>query len=117
LWSIGNLERVDNKYISNAIDELVGFLGIKENIAVETVLKPLHNGNTKECIEKIANQLGLPIAVKLLIGESFESRDLVTTNDAGQGTEGITAQVSIPDGLPFYGTSAMQSFPIRNYGA
>ena len=107
------MERVDNKYISNAIDELVGFLGIKENIAVETVLKPLHNGNTKECIEKIANQLGLPIAVKLLIGESFESRDLVTTNNAGQGTEGITAQVSIPDGLPFYGTSAMQSFPIQ----
>ena len=107
------MKGVDNKYISNAIDELVGFLGIKENIPAETVLSPLHNGNTKECIEKIANQLGLPIKVKLIIGESFESRDLVTTNDAGQATEGITAQVSIPDGLPFYGTSAMQSFPIQ----
>ena len=107
------MERVDNKYISNAIDELVGFLGIKENIPAESVLEPLHNGKTKECIEKIANHLGLPITVNLIISESFESRDLVTTNDAGQGTEGITAQVSIPSGLPFYGTSAMQSFPIQ----
>jgi len=107
------LERVDNKYISNAIDELAGFLGIKENIPAESVLRPLHNGNTKECIEKIANQLGLPIAVKLIIGESFESRDLVTTNDAGQATEGITAQVSIPSNLPLYSTSGMQGFPIQ----
>ncbi|MFO7773526.1 MAG: hypothetical protein R6V59_06290 [Dehalococcoidia bacterium] len=107
------MQRVDNKYISNAIDELVGFLGIKENIPIETVLRPLHNNNTKECIEKIASQLGLPIKVKVVAGESFESRDLVTTNDAGQGTEGITAQVSIPSSLPFYGTPAMQGFPIR----
>lgn len=110
---IDNLERVDNKYINNAIDELVGVLGIKENIPTESVLRYLRDGKTKECIEKIANHLGLPITVNLIISESFDSRDLVTTNDAGQAAEGITAQVSIPSDLPFYGSSALQGFPIQ----
>jgi len=107
------LHGVDNKYISNAIDELVGFLGIKEDIPTESVLKPLRNGKTKECIEKIANNLGLPITVNLIVSDRFESSDLVTTDDAGQGTEGITAQVSIPSNLPLYGSSAMKGFPIQ----
>ena len=107
------MEKVDNKYISNAIDELAGVLGIKENIPVENVLMPLDNGRTEVCIERIANQLGLPIKANLIMTESFESRDLVTTNDAGQAAEGITAQVSLPDSLPFYGSSEMQGFPIQ----
>ena len=107
------MNRVDNKYISNAIDELVGFLGVKENIPAESVLEPLRNGKTKECIEKIANYLGLPIAVNLIISESFDSRELVATDDAGQAAEGITAQVSLPDSLPFYGSSELQGFPIQ----
>lgn len=113
LEAIGNLERVDNNYIGNAIDELAGFLGIKKDIPAENVLGPLHNGKTKECIEKIAEYLSLPITVSVIISERFDSHDLVTTDDAGRGTEGITAQVSIPDSLPFYGTPALQGFPIQ----
>lgn len=107
------MERVDNKYISNAIDELVGFFGIKEDIPAENLLHPLHNGNTKKCVERIANHLGLPITVSLITGESFESCDLVTTDDSGQGSEGITAQVSIPGYLPLYGSPELQGFPIQ----
>ena len=107
------MERIDNSYISNAIDELVGSLGIKEDIPAESVLVPLRNGNTKECIKRIAKYLGLPITVSLIISERFDSRDLVATDDTGRGTEGITAQVHIPDGLPFYGTPALQGFPIQ----
>ena len=107
------MNRVDNKYISNAIDELAGFLGIREDIPAESVLYPLYNGNTKACIERIANHLGLPITVNLITSESFESCDLVTTDDAGQATEGITAQVSIPSNLPLYGSSALKDFPIQ----
>jgi predicted DNA-binding protein YlxM (UPF0122 family) len=113
LQRIDNLNRVDNKYISNAIDELTGFLGIKEHIPAESVLHPLHNGNTKKCVERIANHLGLPITVNLITSESFESCDLVTTDDSSQGTEGITAQVSIPDYLPLYGSPELQGFPIQ----
>jgi hypothetical protein len=107
------LNRIDNKYISNAIDELAGFLGIKEDIPAESVLYPLYNGNIKACIERIANHLGLPITVNLITSESFESCDLVTTDDTGQATEGITAQVSIPSNLPLYGSSALKGFPIQ----
>ena len=107
------MEGVDNKYISKAIDELAEFLGIKEDIPAESVLYPLYNGNTKKCIERIANHLGLPITVNLITSESFESCDLVTTDDAGQATEGITAQVSIPSHLPLYGSSELQGFPIQ----
>ena len=107
------MERVDNKYISNAIDELAGFLGIKENIPIESVLRLLRNNKTKECIEKIANHLGLPITVNLIISDSFESSSLVATDDTGRAAEGITAQVSIPSDLPFYSSSALQGFPIQ----
>jgi len=107
------LERVDNNYIANAIDELTGFLGIKEDIPSENVFGPLYNGRTKACIEKIAEYLGLPITVSVIISERFDSHDLVTTDGAGRGIEGITAQVSIPDSLPFYGTPALKGFPIQ----
>jgi Zn-dependent peptidase ImmA (M78 family) len=43
----------------------------------------------------------------------FESRHLVTTNCAGQGTSGITAQVDIPQTLPLYGTAQLKGFPIN----
>lgn len=107
------MEGVDNKYISKAIDELAGFLGIKEDIPAESVLYPLYNGNTKACIERIAHHLGLPIKVNIITSESFESCDLVTTDDAGKATEGITAQVSIPSNLPLYGSPELKGFPIQ----
>jgi len=110
---VDNLEGVDNKYISKAIDELVGFFGIKEDIPVENLLHPLHNGNTKKCVERIANHLGLPITVNIITSEHFESCDLVTTDDSSQGSEGITAQVSIPGYLPLYGSPELQGFPIQ----
>ncbi len=122
------MHAIDNKYISNASDELTNLLGIKEDIPVETILKPFRVGNMKECIENIANYLGLPIVVNLSyvparyvsanyqrggnIGSSFESNALAKTDHTGRGVGGITAQVSIPSYLPFYGTSALQNFPI-----
>jgi len=119
---------IDNKYINNAIDELVNLLGIKEEIPIETMLKPFRAGSIKGCIEKIANYLGLPIVINLSyvpasyvsahyqpggnIGDRFESSALAKTDRTGRGVEGITAQVSIPSYLPAYGTSALQNFPI-----
>ncbi len=74
------------------------------------------------CIEKVANYLGLPIVINLSYvsaeyqprsaGNRFETSALVKTDRAGQGVEGITAQVSIPSYLPSYGSSGLQNFPI-----
>lgn len=106
------MDNIDDKYISNAIDELINLLGIKEGIPVETILKPLLDGNIKGCVENMANYLGLPIVVNLSYSDKFESRSLAKTDYAGRGVEGITAQVSIPSDLPFYGTSRLRHFPI-----
>ena len=121
------MERIDNKYISNAIDELVGSLGIKESVPIEIIREPFCNGKVKESIEDMANYLDLPITVNLQyvpstyqprnieggnIGARFESSSLVETDSARRGIQGITAQVSIPSYLPFYGTPELQGFPI-----
>ncbi|MDD4860020.1 MAG: hypothetical protein PHR56_07440 [Dehalococcoidales bacterium] len=103
---------IDNKYITDAIDELINYLGIKRDIPSEVVYKPLLGGNIKKSIEKIVSYLGLPVAVNLLFTDTFESHDLVKTSHSGRGVGGITAQVSIPGYLPFYGTSGLQDFPI-----
>lgn len=54
------MNRVDNKYISNAVDELVGSLGIKESIPIEAIHEPFYSGKVKESIEAMANYLGYP---------------------------------------------------------
>ena len=103
---------IDSKYISNAIDELVNLLGIKEDIPIETLRKPFRSGNIKGCIENIANYLGLPVAINLLFSDKFESSALATTDRNGRGVEGITAQVLIPSYLPLYGMPELKGFPI-----
>jgi uncharacterized protein YeeX (DUF496 family) len=105
------VDGISNGYINNAIDELTAQLGVKEPIAVRTILEPLRAGNIQGCTESIAQYLGLPVAVNLSHAP-FESTGLVNTDGAGRGVAGITAQVSIPGYLPFYGTPGLEKFPI-----
>jgi len=105
------VDGVSNEYINNAIDELTTQLGVKEPILVQTILEPLRARNMKGCTERIANYLGLPIVVNLS-HVPFESTGLARPDHAGRGVEGITAQVSIPSYLPFYGTPGLDNFPI-----
>ena len=119
------MQGISNEYIKNAIDELVGSLGIKENIPTETVLRFMSAGKTKECVETMADYLGLPVAVDLQYvpatyqrpsspggngGIRFESNALARTDSAGRGVEGITGQVCIPGTLPFFGTPELRGF-------
>ncbi len=116
------MQGIDNNYISNAIDELVSLLGIKEEIPILPTHRSLDTRNAKLYIEYIANYLGLPIVINLShvpanyqarnAGNRFKSSALAPTDRAGRGTQGITAQVSIPSYLPLYGTAALQGFPI-----
>jgi hypothetical protein len=113
--------RIDYNYISNAIDELISLLGIKEDIPVDTITDPLSVGNIKGCIKNIANYLGLPIVVNVSYvpatyqrngRDRFDTTALATTDGSGRGVEGIVAQVIIPSYLPLYGTLGLQGFPI-----
>ena len=115
------MDKINNKYVSNAINELTSLLGIKEDVPIDTILEPFSAENIKGCIENIANYLGLPIVVNISYvpvkyqrdsRDRFESNALASTDGTGRGVEGITAQVSIPSYLPLYGTLGLKDFPI-----
>lgn len=111
---------MNNEYISNAINELIGSLGVRDDVGYRDFLMLLSAKKTKECIKAIASQLGLPVEINLSLvpkgyksGVSYyQSRELTPTNSRGRGIGGISAQVSIPSSLPLYGTKALTNFPI-----
>jgi hypothetical protein len=112
---------ISNGYISNAIDELINTLGIKEQVQYQE-LEPLLRKDIKSCIKKIAQALGLPIEINVQYisanynrnnSVKFQTSDLARTDSTGRGRESITAQVSIPANLPMYGTSSLTDFPIN----
>jgi len=72
-------------------------------------------------VAMIAEHMGLPIVVRLKVlpkgyradaKHGFRSQALVRS-DGGESNAGITAQVTIPRGLPLYGSSAMRGYPMR----
>ena len=114
---------VDQEYISGAINNLFGQVGVKENIPYMSVYEPFSNGRIKECIEVIAGYLGLPIEINLTYipatyaptysdSQRFTSQSLVVTDGSKKGTAGISAEVYIPSYLPLYGSSSLTNFPI-----
>ncbi len=113
---------LSNDQIRAWIDDLVAKLGIKEQCDWKEYDSLLQRGKTKECVEGIASYLGLPIAIDFAYvannpktGDKnrFESDGLVKTDWRGRGVDGITAQVSIPERLPLYGSSSLKNYPIR----
>lgn len=113
---------VDNNYIENAITHLFGTVGVKECVDDQKIISLIQAKKIKEAIKEIAKYLGLPIEVNLSYvpkgyrpsaNDGFQSTHLVKTDWRGRGTSGITAQVSIPSSLPFYGTPSMTNFPIN----
>ena len=116
------MNEVDNKYIESAITNLVASIGVKEFADDQKILSLVRSKKIKEAIKEIAKYLGIPIEVNLTYvpkgyrpsaNDGFQSTHLVKTDKHGQGTGGITAQVSIPGNLPFFGTPAMINFPIN----
>ena len=114
------MNEVNNDYIEKALKELIPVLGIKEFIDHERIVALIGSKKVKEAIKAIALYLGLPIEVNISYvpkgyrpssSDGFQSTHLVKTDQHNRGTAGITAQVSIPSNLPFYGTPSMVNFP------
>lgn len=113
---------LNNEYIEKAIDELIDFLGVKENIDYEILAPMIECGKIKESVLIISRQLGLPIDISIVYvsdnykaqsGENqFHSTQITKVDHSGKGIDGITAQVVIPGYLPLYGSSALINFPI-----
>lgn len=113
--------QISNSTISNAINELISIVGVKENVPVTELVGLLKKGNIKQCIKNIALYLGLTLNIDLSYvskdyqpenTNKFNSRHLVKTDWRGRGIGSITAQVSVPESLPIYGTSDLTNYPI-----
>lgn len=115
------MENISNNYIEEAIKALAGSIGIKDNVDDQKIISLVRQRKVKEGIKEIAKCLGLPIDINLSYvpkgyhpdnTNTFHSTHLVKTDWRGRGSEGITAQVSIPSYLPMYGTSGLNNFQI-----
>ncbi|GAG14361.1 unnamed protein product, partial [marine sediment metagenome] len=114
---------ISNEYIENAINELNKFFGVKEPVLSENIFSLTRGGKTKEAMKLIARQLGLPIDINITNvlnnyraqnnSNQFHSTHLTKIHQHGSGSGGITAQVNIPGSLPFYGSSALNGYPIN----
>jgi uncharacterized protein (DUF697 family) len=115
------MENISNNYIEEAVKTLADSIGIKDNVDDQKIISFIRQKKVKEGIKEIAKCLGLPIEINLSYvpkgyhpdnTNTFHSTHLVKTDWRGRGSEGITAQVSIPGYLPMYGTSGLNNFPI-----
>lgn len=115
-------ERLSNNEITNALDELIACFGVREEMPFYKLVAFLEKKDTEGCVQEIANQLGMPIRISLSYvpkdfrqgnADGFSSRALARTDWTGHGIESITAQVSIPEYLPMFGTPGLQGYPIR----
>lgn len=114
---------ISNEYIENAINELEKFFGVKEPVLSKDIFLSIRSGKVKDAIKLIARQFGLPIDINITNvpndyrsqndGNQFHSTHLAKVHQHGSGSEGITAQVTIPGSLPFYGSSALNGYPIN----
>lgn len=113
---------VSKEYIDGAIKELSDVVGIRKPITQQPLVLLLRNGEVKQCIKDMALMIGLPIDISLTSvpqGYSpysqnrFHSKDLVKTDRSGKGEGGITAQVSIPQYLPLFGSPTMSNYVIN----
>lgn len=115
-------EALSTDDISNALAELIACFGVKEEMPLHDLVALLRKKDTEGCVQEIASRLGLPIRISLSYvpkdfrpdnTDGFRSSALARTDWTGHGVEGITAQVSIPEHLPMFGTAGLHGYPIR----
>ena len=113
--------RLSNDEITNALDELITCLGVKEEMDSHDLVALLEKEDTEGCVQEIAARLGLSIRINLSYvpkdyrpgnTNRFYTSALAQTDSNGRGIEGIFAQVSIPQHLPMFGMSGLQGYPI-----
>lgn len=115
------MDELSNDDVKAAIDEVIGCVGVRQDVPCHDLIRQLRAGDVAGCVERIAARMGLPVRVDLSFISNdfnhgstggFSSHELVNTDRWGQGTAAIVAQVSRPVGLPVFGSSALRGFPI-----
>jgi len=110
--------------LRTALNQLIRCVGVREEIPSNAFASFLRREDTQGCVQLIATKLGLPVRISLSYvsedsktrgTERFRTTALVRTGSSGRGTEGVVAEVDIPQDLPMYGTQALKDYtvPVR----
>ena len=108
--------------LPTVLDQLIKCLGVREAIRSNAFASFLRREDIQGCVQLIASRLGLPVRISVSYvsedskaggTDGFRTTALVRTGSSGRGTEGIVAQVEIPQNLPMYGTQALQDYTVH----
>lgn len=58
-------DRLTNDEITEAINELISCVGVKEDIPSDALIEHILNNKTEGCVQEIASRLNLPIRISL----------------------------------------------------
>jgi hypothetical protein len=101
-----------DKYIQNAIHELISIFGVSENVSLNIPFS-FKKSDVGKYVKAVAMKMGMSIKVDISYvskgyssssGTAFKSSQLARTDATGRGIESITAQVIIPENMPLYGS-------------
>lgn len=119
------LSELTKEDILRAVEDLIPLLGVRELVQTHDLLGVIRAGNLTKCVEELALRMDLPIRAKLSFvpaqpasgsgsaRPSFRSSALVCTDRIGRGRESITAQVTVPDNIPLYGSDKLRGYLIH----
>ena len=110
-------------YLAELIEKIKNSLGVKEPISSKKLLSLIDNGEIKSAVKFIARQFGLPIDIIITVvhddyrkqnsDNQFYSTDVTRSHEDDSSSEGIIAQVIIPNNLPIYSSPTLNNFPIN----
>lgn len=108
---------VNNDFIEKAIYDLVEDLGLKDAPKGD-MFSLVRDNKIEQCANMICFHYGLPVKIKisdiaLNRNMNFRSVGITQRKRGDTGTEGIVAQVLIPDNIPLYGTKELEGYPIE----
>ena len=122
---VRSYDSMDNRLtindIETAINQIVDTVGISASIESSSFIEKLDNFEIAPCIKDMAQYLGLPIKINLSYvtakatssSNRFHSTGMSKVNSTGESSDGIIAQVNIPDNLPLYGSLKLNNYPIE----
>lgn len=113
--------RLSNEEFTKALDEVVTCCGVKEDFDSNDLVRLVQKKEIDKCVQEIATRLGLPIRIRLSYVpdhfipynvHKFYSTTVVKRDASGRAGGSITAQVSMPDYLPLFGSLDIYGYPI-----
>ena len=102
--------------VISCLSDLQRVVGFRDSADAAPLAELYRAGDYSKLCRAIAEQMKIFNEIKLeraTANTPFKTRALSPTDASGRGTQGIVAQVEIPENLPIYGTKAFSAHVIR----